>query len=247
MAGTENNGTEPTATAEAIEAEQPQGEDAEQAQPEPVTKADLDAFRAEQAKGLKDAHDAARRAENKADISRRFSEEKITRLEAQLDELAVRDMPEDQRKAHALERQVAALREQAQPASNPQQEFGRWSSEVLTAEGFDTSQLPPELNAAWENRAKSTTSPSEWNAALYGAIADYRKVEAKKAQQEAGDRERKAREDERTKIQNTTRTGQGRVDRGGPASVSGKPVSEMTPEEFDADLVKKGYRPLTRR
>lgn len=241
MAGTENNGTETTATEEAEP--QSQVEDTEQAQPETVTKADLDALRAESQAREKAAYDAARRAENKAEIARREAAEKIGRLEAQLDTLATRDLPPDQAQAYALQREVERLK--ANPAKNDasavQAQFANWSAQTLADEGFDLSALPKEVNDAFQKRAAGSASITDWQAALYGAIADYRKVEAAQARKEAGDREKKAREDERTKIQNGSRASQPRVDRGGPSATGGKPVSEMSSEEFAAHLASQGY------
>lgn len=237
--------------AEGTETPETETQTEQETQSGPVTKADLEALRAEISRMGQQAYGASRRAESKAEVAQRIALEKTANLEARYEELALRDLPDHEkqafRNAREIERLKAAPPDAQVQQQQAQQEFAAWSNQTLSAEGFDTNQLPQELVEAYNKRVASAQSPADWRAALGLAVSDYRKVEVEQARKEATEREKRAREDERTKAQNGARKTEPRIDRGQPSAASGKSPSDMTPEEFNAFLVAKGGRPLGTR
>lgn len=195
-------------------------------------------------KDVEAAYKAARRAEAKAETVPKRLEEKISRLEAALELLITKDMDEPSKKVFVAERALERERESRivpDPEIERQRadlEFQGYAASVLAEEGIKAD----DITVAFNKYAAPAKSPADWKVALGHAIADYHKAEAKRAKDESADRERKAREEERTKLRNEQRKEEGPVDRGAPASSGLKDWSKATEEEVLAELERRSLR-----
>ena len=181
----------------------------------------------------KAAYDAARRAEAKAERAPDKFREQIAPLEEAIEAILTQSLNEDQRQAFIAKRDLARATRRDPDAEQAQQvaEFQTEAASVLEEEGIKADD--PVLVAAYQKYLAGAKNPSQWRTALGRAIAAVHKDLAVKSESSASEREKKAREDERTKVQNERRESDGPVDRGQPASSNQKvDWANLSPEEF---------------
>lgn len=185
-------------------------------------KADLDA-----------AYKAARRSEAKGDTANA----KLAKMEARLEEVATRGMDEGEARLWKAQR----AEERAQEASSTvttqrdnERAFADWNvraQEYLRTEGITAED--PVLIASFNKNVEGARTYDDYDRAMSRAVADVHKDRAKKATDNVKVVADKAREEERARLRNEQRRGEGPVDRGSPASPASKPDwKTMTDEEF---------------
>ena len=173
-------------------------------------------------KELKAAYDAARRAEAKAERAPERFRELMAPIEEAVETLLTRDMTEDARDAFRARRELARATRQ-DPEAEQQREIAAFQAEaasVLEEEGVKADD--PVLVAAYQKYVAGAKTPAQWRTAFGRAVAAVHRDRATKAEGSVADREKKAREDERTKILNESREKEGPLDRGQPASTTQK-------------------------
>ncbi len=228
-AGTPTGGTSVTPTPLTIEA---------------ITAALLPAFE----KSLKPAYDTARRAEAKAERAPQQVMSQIEPMRAALDEILTRDLNDDQKARYKAERALADSQrtDPAQAAEREQEVFRSEAVSVLAEEGVSADD--PTFVEAYQRYGQNAKTPAQWRLTLGRAIAEVHKAKAKQSEGTFAEREKKAREDERTKIRNEQRETEGIVDRGaGASSGAKKDWLAMSPEEFAKfDAAKEAERSARR-
>lgn len=199
-------------------------------------------------KRLKPAYDAARRAEAKAERAPSQVMSQIEPMRAALDEILTRDLNDDQKARYRAERALADSQrtDPAQAAEREQEVFRQEASSVLAEEGVNADD--PVFVEAYQRYGQNAKNPAQWRLVLGRAIAEVHKTKAKQAEGTYAEREKKAREDERTKLRNEQRETEGVVDRGaGASSGAKKDWLSMSPEEFAKfDAAKEAERSARR-
>ena len=213
-----------------------------------------DALLPEVRKELKAAYDAARRAEAKAERAPEKFRESIRPIEEAVEALLTKDMTDDARAAFTAKRDLVRERQtQQDPDAVYQKEVASFQQEVssvLEEEGIKSDD--PILVAAYQKYLAGAQTPAQWRTALGRSVAAVHKDRATKSEVGSAEREKKAREDERTKVLNERRGDSGPIDRGQPAS-SGtkKDWANISAEQFkraDAgkDAERKAHRMAVR-
>ena len=243
----ENETPAPAATAPANDAgAQPAGQGAT------TTPLTIEAFTAallpEIEKRLKPAYDAARRAEAKAERAPQQFMSQIEPMRAALDEMLTRDLNDDQKARFKAERALADSQrtDPAHETEREQQEFRSEAISVLAEESISADD--PAFVEAYEKYGRNAKTPAQWRLTLGRAIAEVHKTKARTAEASFAEREKKAREDERTRLRNEQRETEGVVDRGaGASSGAKKDWLSMSPEEFaKIDAAKEAERSARR-
>lgn len=190
---------------------------------------------------LKAAYNTLRRGEAKSDTSHK----RIDKLEHELFEISVRGLEPGQVEIERLKRQVQHDAESRAMPNDPNAEvasFRAWAAPVLEEERIDPND--PVLVASFERHGSGWQNAADLRVAMTRAVADVHKEQAKKARSESAERENKAREEERAKLRNEQRQGDGKVDKATPATParSGMPknVLSMSPEEWEKFKASRG-------
>ena len=188
-------------------------------------------------KEIEQTYKTLRRGEAKSDVSLK----RIEKLETELFDISLRGLDPQQAEVEKLRRQVqrdADTRSVPDPNSEASA-FQGWATPYLEGEGINSED--PVLKASFQKHAEGWTNAADLRVALTRAVADVHKDAAKKARSESAEREKKAREDERTKLRNEKRQEDGKIDKGGAAS-AGRPKSflDMPKEEWEAFKATRG-------
>ena len=195
-------------------------------------------------KELKTAYDAARRAEAKAERAPERFRESIAPLEEAIESLLTREMTDDAKEAFKAKRDLARATRHDPEAAQQREvaEFQAEAASVLEEEGIKADD--PILAAAYQKYVAGAKTPAQWRTALGRAVAAVHKDRATKAETSVTEREKKAREDERTKVLNERRESEGPLDRGSAASGTQKvDWLNISAEEFARlDAVKTADR-----
>ena len=182
---------------------------------------------------ITNAMNTARRAQSAADRAPERFRQSIAPLEEAIEVLLTRDMTEDAREAFKAKKELARAT-RTNPEADQQSEVSAFQAEaasVLEEEGLRADD--PVLAAAYQKFVATAKTPAQWRTALGRAVAAVHKDRAAKAEMSVSEREKKAREDERTKMLNESREKEGPIDRGQPASGTTKiDWLNLTPEEF---------------
>ncbi len=199
-------------------------------------------------KRLKPAYDAARRAEAKAERAPQQVLSQIQPMREALDELLTQNLNDDQKARFKAERALANSQrtDPAQEAEREQEVFRQEASSVLAEEGVSAED--PVFAEAYQRYGQNAKTPAQWRLVLGRAIAEVHKTKAKQAEGTYAEREKKAREDERSKFRNEQRETEGIVDRGAGASSGAKTDwVNMPAEEFATREAAKDAAALARR
>lgn len=238
MAEPEGTVETPTAPAPVPEAETQNVEITTQETPTPLTLDTVKALITETfaeyktaiGKDVEQTYKTLRRGEAKSDVAH----QRIAKLEGKLEDLATRGMAPEEVRIWKLERQVERDAEARAQTANPDVELSAFESDatsILEEESIDRKD--PVLNEAFQRFANGWRSSADLKVALTRAVAAVHKEREQTARTESAEREKKAREDERTKLRNEKRQSEGPVDKGTPASpVRSKHPLEMTEEEL---------------
>ena len=188
---------------------------------------------------LSSAYKTLRRGEAKSDVAQK----RIDRLEQELFEVSVRGMEPDRIELERLKRQSQRDAETRAAPLDPSTEvasFQGWSASVLEEEQIDPKD--PILKSAFERYADGWQNAADLRVALTRAVATVLREREKTARAQSGDREKKAREEERAKLRNETRQSEGKVDRSAPETTAraGKSVLHMNPQEWEAFKATRG-------
>ena len=206
--------------------------------PEPtyLTKEDaaalIEAAKADLDKQLDAAYKTLRRGEAKSDTAQK----RLDKLEVEVFESSLKGLEPDKQEVERLKRQYQ--RDTETRTVDPQAEltsFQSWAQSYLDDEGIDAKD--PTLVERFNKLAEGWTSQSDLRVALARATGQTHAAKAKVVAAESAEREKMAREDERTKSRNETRQAEGKVDRGSApaaASPTKKNFLEYTSEEWDA-------------
>lgn len=182
---------------------------------------------------ITNALNTARRAQSAADRVPDRVQRALAPIEEAIEVLLTRDMTEDAREAFKAKQQLARAT-RVDPEAAQQNEVAAFQAEaasILDEEGVKADD--PVLAAAYQKYVAGAKTPAQWRTALGRAVAAVHKDRAAKAEMTFAEREKKAREDERTRILNEGREKEGPIDRGQPASATTKiDWANLTPEEF---------------
>jgi len=191
---------------------------------------------------LDQAYKTLRRGEAKSDVSHK----RIDKLEQELFDISTRGLEPAQVEMATLKRQLQRDAESRTVSQDPSAEvsaFQSWSSPYLEEEGIKAED--PVLVAAFQKHASGWQNAADLRIAMTRAVADVHKEQVKKARSEAGDREKKAREEERAKLRNENRQAEGKIDKGAAAGKSaGTPKNWLaaSQEEWDALQAQRGLK-----
>ena len=200
-------------------------------EPETMTRVEIEA-------ALKRNYDAARRAENKADLSKKEAEAlrkdlRVTR--DRLEEALEANMSPDEKRARKAERTLEEVRARPQPQYNDDdvKEFTSYTVDAVTDAGLTMED--PRLKEAWAaNRDKFPNTPAGWREALSASVTHVLKAERDEAKTKASEATKRTTEKDQAAAVAAKRAKTGPIDRGTPSGGATKPVDQMTPEEFAA-------------
>ena len=241
MSQRDSESADPEASANSEEQQQsPAEEEQQQTPPDPAEQLAQFSSRMAQlesdlaaAKALaEDARNAARRAQGQSQSTVAQLERQYRQLQQAYDELATRDMTDEQRELYQMRREIRESKDR--PAPNVEAAvaaFQEWAQPVLAQKGVKVDD--PRLVEAFERHRQGSDDIADWKAALGLAVAEVKEDDAKKAREEAAERERLAREEERAKSRSESRTQQGRIDRGTAVSGTKKNPLTMSEAEFE--------------
>lgn len=218
-----------------VEEAQSEAETPQETSPQYLTKEDAQVLieqvwterKIELEKQLDAAYKTVRRGESKSDTSQK----RIDKIESEMFELSLRGLEPQQVETERLKRQVAQSSYSAPDPNVVQAEFAGYARSVLEEEGIKGDD--PVLTEWFNKYADGYQSLADLKVALARSVGRVNADKAKKATADAGEREKKAREEERTKLRNEKRQEEGRVDKGTPASAAqSKSILTMSEEEW---------------